>query len=213
MSAAGPVTVGGAQVNNANSVSIKPTVAVPAGALIFLVMACSAADTAIISASDTKGNVYNIQSQNQPVDGLGNLAPMSLLFMWARVGAQGLATTDTITVNADAKYQMLVGAVYYTGAQGLFTAFDIEYNQGTGLSYSVPAQAGQNLFAMVCVNGPQSDGFVQAAGWGADVGNGAGNAGFSIHGAAMVAAQAGQVAYAPTLGRARWSCGFLLAFS
>ena len=78
MSAVGPTVIGGSQVNNATSVGFKPGSAVPAGAMIVLACATSAPDTSNFSASDTKGNNYDIQTQNQVVDQNGVLGPLPL---------------------------------------------------------------------------------------------------------------------------------------
>ena len=110
------------------------------------------------------------------------------------------------------RFQIVAGALYYTGAQGSFTSSDVEWFAGTQCSYTVTVKAGDNLLALMSVNGPQADGFVQDPNYGPDLGAGVGGQSFSVHGGAAVAPADGTFSYNPTLGRARDSVGFLLAF-
>ena len=206
MSAVGPTVIGGNSGNNVFSVQIAPQAAVPSGAMIVVAIATSAPDVTDVQVTDTKGNTYNVQVDSQPP------GSSTSLFVFYVVNALALATTDRITVTMPQKFSIVAGALYYTGAQGSFTSSDVEWFSGTQCSYTVNVRAGDSLLALMSVNGPQADGFVQDPNYGADLGAGVGGQSYSVHGGAAVASADGTFSYNPTLGRARDSVGFLLAF-
>jgi hypothetical protein len=208
MSAVGPTIIGGASTNNGFSVQITPQANVPAGAMIVVSIATSAPDVTDMQVTDTVGNVYNVQVASQPP---GSATALFVMYTNPTTSI-ALPTTGRITVTAPQRFSIIAGALHYTGAQGSFTASDVEWFTGTQCSYTVNVNAGDNLLALMSVNGPQADGFVQAANFGADLGAGVGGTNYSIHGGAAVASANGTATYAPTLGKAKQSVGFLLAF-
>lgn len=206
MSAVGPIIIGGNSANNAFSVQITPQANVPAGAMILVAIATSAPDVTDVQVTDTAGNAYNAQVASQPP------GSSTSLFVFYVLPSQALALTTAgrITVTMPQRFSIVAGALYYTGAQGSFTASDVEWFSGTQCSYSVNVRAGDSLLALMSVNGPNADGFVQDASFGADIN--VGGQSFSVHGGAAVATVDGVKTYQPTLGRAKDSVGFLLAF-
>lgn len=206
MSATGPTIIGGDFGNNVFSVQITPAANVPAGSMIIVAIATSAPDVTDVQVTDTAGNVYNVQVASQPP------GSSTALFVMYVINALALPTSGHITVTMPQRFAIVAGALSYQGAQGSFTASDVEWFSGTQCSYAVNVRTGDCLLALMSVNGPQADGFVQDPTFGADLGAGIGGQSFSVHGGAAVAVADGVRTYQPTLGRARDSVGFLLAF-
>lgn len=204
----GPNLIGSNNTNNGFSIAVTAAAAVPAGALILVALATSAPDVTNLTCTDTVGNTYEIQVASQPP------GSSTSLFIFYAKNAIAIPIGGVITVTAPLRFSIVGGAMYYTGVQGNFTSSDCEWFTGTACSYTVNVYAGDNLLALMSVNGPTADGFTQATGWGTDLGASVGgNNSYAVHGGAKVAVAAGTETYAPTLGRAKQSVGFLLAFN
>ena len=129
----GLTIIGGNSANNAFSVQITPQAAVPAGAMIVVAIATEAPDVTPVQVTDTKGNTYNVQVDSQPPGSSTSL----FVFYVKPTEAIALTTADRITVTMPQRFQIVAGALYYTGAQGSFTSSDVEWFAGTQCSFGV----------------------------------------------------------------------------
>jgi len=209
MSIAGPFTAGGAFQRNVLSLSFHPSQAIPAGALMFLVVGTNAADTTTITIGDGTANVYNQQVGSQQP---GTTASLFVFFVDPKA-SHALTTGSNITITSSARSDFAASLYFFTGAGGFLDGSDVEWFNTTTPSFNCHSFAGDTLFAMLGVAGPSTDGFTQDANWGADVLSGIATTTFTVHGTSRQAPTTGQSTYAPTLATLRRSVGCVLSFS
>lgn len=204
----GPFLDGSFSRNNQFNVSVSPGAATPAGALLWIVAGTAVADTANVSVTDTKGNVWEIQAFNQ-LPGTG----ATILVAIAR-NAAALGTGDFVTITSDIRGNWDGILFHHTGAVGAIFSRDLEYFDAntTAPSATCQAQENQTLVAIAAVAGPRSDAYTQDGNWSADqktslTGN------VTAHCSGRVPSIAGAYSYAPVLGVARKTFLMIAAFN
>ena len=209
---ADPISIGGVVGRNVNSLTFNPSVAVPAGALLFISVGTNAGDSANITIADSivlpaTPNAYSILV-NSAQQGTN-----AALFLFISPIVTSLSTSQTITLNSNIRADYGISGYLFTGLTGAVLSCDVEWFATTTPVYNIPlAQAGMQLFGVVALAGPSSDVFTQDPNWGPDVTSGLQSTTITIHGCGRMAPTAGSYSWAPILGTARQSVGFACAF-
>lgn len=227
MTAFGPTIVGGAGANNANHVTIRPSVTVPVGSFLFVAGSMSMPDTTTVTVTDSVGNGgaggYNQQVESEDPNNLNHT-----VFAFWIMTTIAIPTSGSITINFSSAGKSEVGSCFFGGARGNLLASDVEWmtnvangppkiNSGPFLGNLLGSQlslpAGTDCLALLGVNGPTTDTFTQDSNWSSDIGAGLSSTNFSVHGGGIKLDTAGPVTYSPSMGTARNSVGILLAFN
>lgn len=207
MAIVGPNVAGGIFNNNVSTLSLHPTTTVPNGAILFLAVACGAAPLGSFTTgpvTDTAGNTYELASASN--EGAEN----ALLFVVQ--GTRQLRTTDTITLVLQGPADCAMGAIFFTGATNNIRQGSSGFGPGNPVSVGCAAQSGDVLVAVIAINGPASDGFVQDSNFSSDFGSGVSSSSYSIHGGTRTALLPGVFHYSPTLGVDRPWVGLMASF-
>lgn len=212
--ALGPFLAGGVSRNNQFNASITPGVAIPAGAMVWVVGGSNVVDTAVISIRDSVNNIDFVLNSFVQLPGVaGSIIVASL------VVPQGIPANGAITLTSDTRANWDLNCVYFTGAEGAVFSITspISTVAITNPSGAVKAQPNMNLFAMLAVLGPSSDGFTQDPLWGTDQKGNVARTNVTVHACGrIVPANADELAdytYAPTLGVARRCMTFVASFT
>lgn len=209
MSISSQVFAGGVYQRNRTSWAITTTSAVPAGAVLWLIMGSSIADDSVLTITDSAGNQYPF-----PQVALQQPGVTGTLFAYIVPNCLALPVGSTITINSNNRGDMLASLYYVTGAYGAVYSTDVEYSQGTQPSATVQSYtAGMGLFGVVMVAGPNNDGFTQAPGWGTDITPNITTLNATIHTGFKFSSGTTPETYAPTLGASRQNVVFLASFT
>lgn len=205
----GPVLAGSFSQNNKTSFSFSPSVAVPAGAMLWLGLGSNVVDTANVSITDSQNNNWTIQAFNQ----LPQAGAATILVAWVMVGQNGLATTDTITITSDTRANWDGLIEYITGVGGFINATDLQFSTDTTPQTNVRGAPGDTLLSILAVLGPSSDLFTPDPNWGPDQKMRIASTQATIHSCGATAPTLGIYPYAPILGTARTAYAFSAAFN
>ena len=207
MPASGPFLSGSFSQNNRTSITFSPSLAIPAGALIWLIAGTDVADTETVTVTDSAGNEYVNQVFVAPPG-----VPGTILVAVAR-NAIALPTSGSVTLSSSARGNFDGVLYHHTGARGEIFSTDIQYfDTGTTPVARCYAQAGMTLFGTVAVRGPSADGFTPDPNWGPDQKINIQTTNVTVHASGRVADARDWFTYAPVLGNARRSLIFAGSF-